>query len=163
MRLIAIDPGPTESGICILDEHYKPLEAGKTENLLLLDNLTLPTDETTISLVIEMVGHYGTGMPAGKDVFETCVWIGRFLQWFEDRGIATDRLERREVKLHLCGNARARDSNIRQALVDRFAPFTKNYGKGTKKAPGWFYGFASDAWQAYALGVTFMDFCKEGI
>lgn len=162
MKLIAIDPGPKESGICILDEHYTPLEAGKTENLLLLDNLVIPSG-SDVFVVIEMVGHYGTGMPAGKEVFETCVWIGRFLQWFEERGVTTDTLERREVKMNLCGNARARDSNIRQALVDRFAPMTKNYGKGTKKNPGFFYGFASDAWQAYALGVTYLDLCREEV
>jgi len=67
---------------------------------------------------------------------------------------------RRDVKLNLCGSARAKASNIIQALVDRFASGEPNYGKGTKKTPGWFYGFKADVWQAYALGVTYID--KQG-
>jgi hypothetical protein len=56
---------------------------------------------------------------------------------------------------------RAKDSNIRQSLVDRFAPGERNYGKGTKAKPGFFYGFAADAWQAYALGVTYLDIRRD--
>ena len=160
MRIIAIDPGSTESGICVLDENYKPLRAGKANNITILQGLQIPKNEEIIA-VIEMVSHYGTGMPAGKDVFETCVWIGRFTQWLEDKGIKVKRILRRDVKLQLCGNVRAKDSNVTQALVDRFAPNTPNHGKGNKKNPGFFYGFAADAWQAYALGVTFLD--KEQI
>lgn len=159
--IIAIDPGSEFSGFCLIDaKTYRPIHAGKTKNKLLLDQLRLPVytkDKESIEIAIEMIGHYGTGMPAGKTVFDTCVWIGRFLQYFEERDIKTTLLMRNEIKMNLCQHPRANDSTIRQALADRFAPNEKNYGKGTKKSPGWFYGFAADVWQAYAVGVTYLD------
>ena len=59
--------------------------------------------------------------------------------------------------MNLCHKSTAKDSNITQALVDRFAPNTRNKGKGVKAEPGFFYGFKKDIWQAYALGVTYLD------
>jgi len=92
-----------------------------------------------------MVASYG--MPVGKEVFETCVWIGRFMQVWHDPD-AVRLIYRRDVKLHLCGSARAKDGNIRQALIDKLGP------QGTKKAPGPTYGVKSHAWAALALAVT---------
>ena len=73
------------------------------------------------------------------------------------RNIANEKVFRREVKLYLCGSIRAKDANIIQALIDRFAPGVSNKGKGVKKSPGFFYGFKKDVWQAFALAVTIMD------
>ena len=101
---------------------------------------------------IEMVASYG--MAVGAEVFDTCVWIGRFHEAIFG---GADLIYRREVKLHHCGTSKAKDSNITQALADRFAPGQPNHGKGTKADPGWFYGFAKDAWQAYALAVLVAD------
>lgn len=160
-HILAIDPGTTHSGVCIIDDwSYKPLKFGKFENKKLVDELE---DFLPVSMsVIEMIGHYGTGMPAGKEVFDTCVWIGRFIEQLSCCCDIVQTLPRQTVKAHLCQSVRAKDSNVRQALVDRFAPGEPNYGKGTKKAPGWFYGFSADMWQAYALAVTYLDMKKEG-
>lgn len=109
-------------------------------------------------VVVEMVASYG--MAVGREVFDTCVWIGRYHEavrgnWWPFA--EPELVFRRDVKLHMCGQSRAKDPNIIRALVDRFAPGAPNRGKGTKAAPGWFYGFAADMWQAYALAVLVAD------
>jgi len=98
-----------------------------------------------VQLAIEMVASYG--MAVGREVFETCVWIGRFQQaWHAPEAVRL--IYRRDVKLHLCGSARAKDSNIRQAVIDLLGP------PGTKREPGPTYGVRSHAWSALAVAVT---------
>lgn len=143
MKILAIDPGNVESAYVIMDEDYKPLEFGKVENEKLLEYMQIPIYD---KVVIEMVASYG--MAVGATVFETCVWIGKYLQ---TSGVPTERIFRKDVKMNLCGQTRAKDSNIRQALIDRFGIV------GTKKEKGWFYGFKADVWAAYAVGVTYYD------
>lgn len=159
-RVLAIDPGNTESGYALIDTRTKtPLDVGKIPNHGLLDMLGTAFDyEQLDQVVIEMVASYG--MAVGKDVFETCVWIGRFQQVALATSAGTvpvDLVYRREVKLHHCHSSKAKDANISQALIDRFASGEPNRGKGTKNAPGWFYGFRADIWQAYALAVYAAD------
>ncbi|WP_202613640.1 hypothetical protein [Ornithinimicrobium cerasi] len=155
MRILAIDPGNTESGWCVIDaDTRKPIEFGKTENYELLDRI-LDEDLGQHRTVIEMVASYG--MAVGADVFETCVWVGRFLQGHGLAQNVVELVKRQPVKVHHCHSAKAKDTNIRQALVDRFAPGQPNHGKGTKAEPGWFHGFRADVWQAYALAVYAAD------
>jgi len=162
-RVIAIDPGPTESGLCVIDaQSYRPLYVAKVDNHNVTEQVEGFLTGVKIDTVIEMIGHYGTGMPAGKEVFDTCVWIGRFIEQLLSSSDSVQTLPRTTVKLHLCGTTRAKDSNVTQALVDRFAPGEPNYGKGTKKAPSFFYGFSADMWQAYALAVTYLDMKMSG-
>jgi hypothetical protein len=153
MRLLAIDPGNRESGYVTIDaETCRPLEFAKLDNHQLREMLMSPMGATSdMQAVIEMVASYG--MAVGADVFETCTWIGRFHEVLHRRGLHVDRVKRLPVKLHHCHSSKATDSNVRQALVDRFAPGQRNHGKGTKADPGWFYGFHRDIWQAYALAV----------
>ena len=154
MRLLAIDPGPTHSAYCMYEtDDAKPLYWQKVENAFLLHWLEESREAMVDELVIEMVASYG--MAVGKEVFETVLWIGRFDEaWRQAQLIPLSRkqparlLYRREVKLHLCGQARAKDANIRQALLDRFGP------KGTKADPGVLYGMSGDCWAALGVAVT---------
>lgn len=162
MRVLAIDPGNEESAFALIDSATcEPVEFGKVPNDDLLgmlrDNL-LPYD----AAAIEMVASYG--MAVGETVFDTCVWIGRFHEALTRRtgwGIEPTLVKRIVVKLHHCHVSNAKDGNIIQALVDRFAKGQPNRGKGTKGAPGWFYGFAADVWQAYALAVQQADVLEQ--
>ena len=160
IRVLAIDPGNTESGWCILHD-YAPIAFGKNENHEVLGVMGRHIFDYD-KVVIEMVASYG--MAVGKTVFDTCRWIGRFEQRcaaFDFKDVDPCFVTRKEYVTELCGSARAKDSNVTQYLIDRFAPDTPNRGKGTKKNPGWFYGFASDVWQAYGLGVYYTDLCKK--
>lgn len=103
-------------------------------------------------LVIEQIA--GMGMAVGAEVFETCFWSGRFIQAWP--GTAWDRLKRLPIKIHLCGTAKAKDANVRQALIDRFGP-GKEKAIGTKKAPGPLYGLKGDEWSALAVAITWWD------
>ena len=153
MKILAIDPGSTESAYVLMDKDYKPLEFGKVENIkmLCLVEEFLICGNAEDKFVIEMVASYG--MAVGKEVFETVFWIGRFWQAYD--GLRT-KVYRKDVKMNLCGQTKARDSNIIQALKDRFGD------KGTVKQKGWFYGFKKDIWQAYAVGITYLDALKSG-
>ena len=70
----------------------------------------------------------------------------------------TEYVFRRDEYKAICANIYTHnDKGIRQALVERFAYGQPNFGKGTKKAKGWFYGFSADSWSAYAIGCTYLD------
>ena len=147
--ILAIDPGNEYSGYAVLDKKLKPVEFGKAPNNELYEKVELWVNDwpAITQLAIEMIASYG--MPVGKEVFETCVVIGRIVQIAIK--LPTQYIYRREEKINLCGSMKAKDANIRQALIDRFGPV------GTKKNPGWFYGVAKDVWSAIAVGVTFHD------
>lgn len=158
MRYIcAIDPGNIESAYVLMDEGLRPLSFGKQANELMyaamVDSLQRLTPYDTIEFAVEMIASYG--MPVGREVFDTCVWIGQLKERL--RNYEVSYVYRKDEKMALCHSAQANDATIRQALVDRFAYGEPNYGKGTKKKPGWFYGFRADIWQAYAVGVTYHD------
>lgn len=155
--LLAIDPGTTESAWVVVDESsMRPVLHGKEKNESLLYGCRIMDADRAC---IEMVASYG--MPVGREVFDTCVWIGRFEQVLKDRGMQVDRVYRKDEKLTICNNSRANDATIRQALIDRFAYGVPNKGKGTKAKKGWFYGFKADIWQAYAVAVTAIEREKE--
>lgn len=145
MRILAIDPGPEESATVLLNGAPTYPQKGRNEDLL--RSLYDYTHDNPV-LAVEMIASYG--MAVGREVFETCVWIGRFIEAWG----GTHRLVyRRDVKLFLCQSARATDSNIRAALIDRYGP-GKLKAIGTKKAPGPLYELKGDMWSALAVALT---------
>lgn len=158
MKILAIDPGNVESAYVALDTNYAIWDKGKLSNeclFLVIDRYAgqIPW------LVIERIASYG--MPVGRTVFDTCEWIGRFVQRADELGYDVDYVYRNEEKMAICHDARANDATIRRALIDRFARHDLRTGKGTKKNPDVFYGFAKDEWAAMAVGVTWLDRRRE--
>ena len=160
-NILAIDPGNLASAWVLMErDTMKPIRFAKEDNLEARQSvLDICTTYTGIEVAIEMIASYG--MSVGREVFDTCVEIGRFEQIAETWGAEVSRIYRREEKMRICGSQRANDATIRQALADRFAYGTPNFGKGSKQSPGWFYGFRADIWQAYAVGVTYLDKMRE--
>lgn len=151
MKILAIDVGTTETGFCLIDKDtYKPIRFGKISNN---DLLEIVKSENYDTLIYEEFQSYG--MPIGVSTITSITWNGRYMQIALDREKKVDYIYRKEEKLNLCGSMKAKDSNIRQALIDRFGEV------GTKKAKGFFYGFKKDIWAAYAVGITWLDKQKE--
>lgn len=166
MRVFAIDPGTTESAWVQLRLDYRGDGAdpilerfGYVANDELLVRLMQVSSDYVHpcdyidALVIEKVESYG--MAVGAEVFETVFWSGRFAQVWPRNVV---RIGRGPVKMHLCHSMRAKDGNIRQALIDRFTGGAgEKAAKGTKKNPGPLYGVSGDVWAALAVGVTYLD------
>ena len=157
--ILAIDPGNVESAYCLMDSAtYAPLRFAKAENAEVREALenALCDYGLDVTVVIERIASYG--MAVGKEVFETCEWVGRFAECAERGYNATvEYVYRKDEKLTICGSPKANDSNIRRALIDRFAKHDFKNGKGTKGKPDWFYQFSKDIWAAYAVGTTYLD------
>lgn len=153
--VLAIDPGTSESQFLLWDmAEQRVVENYFAENGTCLAEINASIDGIKAGHVcIEMVASYG--MPVGREVFETCVWIGRFFERSSVLGVTPALIPRQDVKLHLCHSCRAKDGNVRQALVDRFGG--KDAAIGRKTTPGPLYGISGHAWAALALAITFAD------
>lgn len=152
-EILALDPGPTQTGWCIYDG-TRVTECGVADNATMMVIVkTAGVNYRVERLAIEMIASYG--MAVGREVFETCVWIGRFQQAWRDPG-AVELVYRKDVKMHLCGTNKAKDANVRQALLDMF-PATGGGATpqvGTKKQPGPLYGISTHAWPALGVAIT---------
>jgi hypothetical protein len=143
--ILAIDPGTTQSAWLRYDGS-RPQGFGITANNVLVR--ALRTGGLPDVVVIEKVESYG--MAVGAEVFDTVLWAGRFAE--AAHRVPVVLLPRRAVKLALCGDSRAKDANIRQALLDCFGG---SAAVGLKAAPGPLYGIARDVWSALAIAVTY--------
>jgi hypothetical protein len=161
MTILAIDPGP-ERSTAVVFRHQGPPQVFDCTNS---DMRNVVWKQATVAVradvcVIEQVESYG--MAVGREVFNTVFWAGRFAElWYHARLDGAFLLPRAQVKLTLCGSKRAKDANIRQALIDRYGG--KAHAIGTKAAPGLLYGVKSHAWAALALAVTHHELTTAAI
>ena len=149
MLIAAIDPGDVKSAFVIYDDEtdhiidsYHGVNAGIQAKLQMAE---------ADHFAVEMVATYGR--PVGRNIFETCVWIGRFIEaWTRTHAKLWSFVYRNTVICHLCGSrwftdpATGKrkgysDSHIRSILIERYGGKDKAIG-GVKcrkcKGKGWF-------------------------
>ena len=157
--ILAIDPGTTQSAYVVYNPSDKTLlEYGLVPNA---EMLAVIAKSRQRRLAVEHIA--AMGMAVGKTVFETCVWVGRFIQIWIDRNYAESKYRavyRRDEKIHLCNSMKAKDGNIRQSIMDRYGS-ERQIAIGTQKKPGPLYGVHDDIWAAMAVAITAAETAAE--
>jgi len=138
--MYGIDPGPINQSIVYFSgTRCEAFTCTRNEGPILWHG---------VPIACEWIESYG--MAVGASVFRTVHAVG----WLNAKAPTMRLIPRRDIKMHLCGSMRAKDANVRQALIDRFGL------PGTKKKPGLIYGIKSHYWAALAVAVTAMDLEK---
>lgn len=141
MKIIGIDPGNKETAI-VFASGYDIIDHFYLKNDEALEKIIDINMHYKCDIYCEMIASYG--MPVGKTVFETCLFIGRIIEALPNVKLIT----RNAVKNAICHSSKANDANIRQALIDI-------YGEaGTKKNQGGTYGLSGDKWAALAVATA---------
>lgn len=182
-RILAIDPGPEQSAwVRYYGKTHDPI-GGYCQNSDLLGEIEA-CGHIAMWFIYETIECFG--MPVGASTFLTCEWIGRFKQAFNEDGRVFG-VPRSAVRSHLCHSMKAKDSNISQALYDRWdgkdkavggmkcpackgkgwrgrGRFTCNAceGSGYKFPPGPLFGMNSHVHQALAVAVTWWETKRNG-
>lgn len=147
--ILAIDPGPKVSGVVTYCNGCVSTAAvlSNEEALFMVQHIAADY------LAYEMIASYGAKV--GAETFQTCVWIGRFVQaWASRLNKDADSIipvYRMDVKKHLLHSHQGSDKDVNAALVEMFGPV------GTKKNPGPLWGVKSHAWAALGVAVTAQD------
>lgn len=143
--LVAIDPGPEESGVvCLSLQPFVTIQSKAIyPNATLLDNCR----HIDARALVAIEDSTPRGQPSGRAVFDTLRWIGRFEE--ASRGASTVALvSRMHVLGTWCKGTKRGDTEVRAAMIELFGQ------KGTKGEPGPTYGFAKDEWAALAVAAT---------
>lgn len=165
--IMAVDPGPRESAwIRINSDGYKPIDMAKSDNSVVRSRMYRMSYDHLVydHLVIEecIARKY-----SGRDITDTAFEAGRIAQasLFD----AFTLISRSKVRGHTTKSNKGKDSTIIEALIQLFEP--ELYIRWHKKEisrpkmlieakKGFFKGFHSDIWQAFALGYTFINITK---
>jgi len=157
MIVIGVDPGEKKSALVLLKQNNakdwvivtKKILPNREVDLLVLAALQLGSGQKHV--VIEEMVNYN--QKVGASVFDTCEWIGRFKQsWENEPNSFVVSMPRRAAVGYLCEFGKSgSDKYVKEALIKRFG------SPGTKAAPGVLYEFSSHTWSALAIAVTYID------
>lgn len=163
-KIFAVDPGTEKTAWVVMLRDGTIAEHGITPNHQMFDVLDRALNVHCVThMAIEMIASMG--MAVGQSVFETAVWIGQMVRHWTYRGDTTYELVyRADEKLHLCGSPRAKDANIRQAIIDAYSVDADGGAReavGNKRNPGPLYGVSKDVWSAIAVAKVAFETTPE--
>jgi len=153
MKVIAIDPGTYALGIVIIESKtFEIIDSFKIKNNLGIICLEFDKYYSKEKGYVVVEKLQPQGKRVGMETFETIYFSGRIEERVELKYPMwkCERLGRKAVLGHLdkLYGAMSNDAKIRQILISRFGK------EHTKK-------LIADCWQAFALGVVFIDKLSE--
>lgn len=149
MRIYAVDPGPTTSGVVLYSV---------TSRKVLMSDKALPNSDvlrevralrSSIAVAVERVQAQGI---AGNDIMRTCEWSARFAQAALDSGHVLRWHYRREVCRHLDVSGGGKDAQVRARCIELHGG-DRRTAQGVKASPGPLHGVSGHAWQALGLAL----------
>lgn len=151
MRIYAIDPGQTHSGVVILNDGSIDAAYPSVDNWLIMRELELHPGDGTVLAIETMQATY---CQVAQSVIDTLIWIGEFKHAWRPRQAVL--ISRQRVKQLIGCSVKASDSGVRMALIERLGQ------PGTKRKPGPTYGVTSHAWSALAVAVAAQESVQPG-
>ena len=159
INLLAIDSGDVKSAYIIYNsEKNKIIEKNILPNDEFLEAIIRAGSENLFSEVaIEKL--HSMGMAVGQTTFDTIFMNGRIYQAMRDHlNLIPTLYPRHDIKMHLCMTTRAKDGNIRMALVNRFGdPSTKKnpHDKFNELTDGIYFG--THFWSCLAVAMYHLE------
>lgn len=150
--ILGIDPGTTESGICLIEakDFRQPniLTAEKMPNAEIKDLSKAIIGAfalrcSGLEVVIEGMGNQSRAF--GQSSIETCYFIGKLLEYYDVRKIPVTLYKRHEYGRFFVNNGLLKDATLRAALETIWGPSAK------KNDPLYPLRGASDKRSAFAL------------
>jgi hypothetical protein len=142
--ILGIDPGPSESAFCLVDQQYRVVAAGK---VALQDILRVLRCAPPSQVVVESIKAFGKRV--GAETFETCRAEGRIIQRCADLKIPCFQYGRHKYGKGLLQDTVVNDTLLRRALLERFGADTMAQ---LKLKDG-----KSDLRSAFAIAVFHLD------
>lgn len=183
MILLSVDPGTYESGMVVIDTETEAiLDSGKINNDVLLARFRAITNEYD-ACVMEDIQYFG--QVTGSDTYITLKWAGRFQEALHP--IETTFLYRKTIVTEVAGSPKAKDSHVRQAVIDHYGgdliavggkkcPHCKGKGwrgigrppcedcgaTGFEYQPGPLFNIKNDMWSAMAIALCYVAKSRRG-
>lgn len=155
MRYFAIDPGPERSGWCAYDPGNMIVLNGGIDENEHVKNILRSWGECD-TLIECYLASYNVRY-IGATVVNTVLWTGRFLEASCGCGRSAHLIHEPDVRLVLCGNKRAKETQMRQRVRDILGPLP------TKKQPSkhWAIRPTSHVWSAVALCLAWPEIKQQ--